>query len=405
MKNEKRRDNKGRVLHNGEIQLPDGRYRYKYIDANGEEKYVTCWRLDKNDVTPRGKKNKPSLREIEKQIQSDMLNQIVSNGGNMKVSELVKKYISTRTSVRPTTKAGYNTVCRLLEKDDFGKKRIDTVKQSDAKIWLIKLQQKDGKRFSTIHTIRGVLRPAFKLALDDQLILKNPFEFKLGDVIVNDSVKREAITLEEERKFLEFVKEDKHFSKYYDGIYILFNLGIRISEFCGLTLSNIDLKNHRVTIDHQLQKHKIDGEFRYYIEKTKTTSGIRVLPLTEDVEECFRRIIKNRNAPKVEPVVDGKSGFLYFDKNGNIMYSLHWENYFKHIREKYNKTHSIQMPKVTPHVARHTYCSNMAKEKGGMNPKILQYLMGHSDIGVTLNCYTHINYEDACEEVARINSI
>ena len=56
-----------------------------------------------------------------------------------------------------------------------------------------------------------------------------------------------------------------------------------------------------------------------------------------------------------------------------------------------------------PHVCRHTYCSNMAKS--GMNPKALQYLMGHSDISVTLNTYTHVNLEDAREEVARIQVV
>lgn len=58
------------------------------------------------------------------------------------------------------------------------------------------------------------------------------------------------------------------------------------------------------------------------------------------------------------------------------------------------------MPAITPHVCRHTYCSNQAK--AGMSPKTLQYLMGHSDIGVTLNTYTHLGLEDAAEEMKRM---
>ena len=58
------------------------------------------------------------------------------------------------------------------------------------------------------------------------------------------------------------------------------------------------------------------------------------------------------------------------------------------------------MPKVTPHVCRHTYCSTMAKS--GMNPKTLQYLMGHSEIGVTMNTYTHLGLDDAAEELRRM---
>ncbi len=77
------------------------------------------------------------------------------------------------------------------------------------------------------------------MAVDDDLLRKNPFQFELVSVIVNDSVTRDAITHDEKRKFLEFVRNDKHFCKYYDGIYILFYTGMRISEFVGLTIKDI----------------------------------------------------------------------------------------------------------------------------------------------------------------------
>lgn len=79
------------------------------------------------------------------------------------------------------------------------------------------------------------------------------------------------------------------------------------------------------------------------------------------------------------------------------------EKCMQHAREKYNKEHLLQLPLITPHVCRHMYCSNMARS--GMNPKVLQYLMGHSDIGVTLNTYTHLGLEDAKVEMRRIASV
>ena len=132
-------------------------------------------------------------------------------------------------------------------------------------------------------------------------------------------------------------------------------------------------------------------------------SVTRVLPMTKDVEACFRKIISERNATKVEPIVDGYTGFLYYDKDGSITYSLHWDHYFEHIVDKYNSIYKLQMPEITPHVCRHTYCSNMAKS--GMNPKTLQYLMGHADIGTTLNVYTHVNFEDAKAEIEKLNAV
>ena len=393
---EKRRDNRNRILRNGESQRKDGRYAYKYTDATGKQQFVYSWKLEKTDKLPYGKRDFLALREKEKQILQDLSDQISPRGGEMTVLELVQKYIRQKTGVRPNTEAGYQTVVNILKQEKFGSARIDRVKTSDAKCWLIQLQ-KNGRGYSSIHSIRGVLRPAFQMAVDDDLIRKNPFDFQLATVIVNDSVTREAITRKQERAFLEFVKNDKHFSRYYEGIYILFKTGMRISEFVGLTLADLDMVNRTITVDHQLQR---TSKMEYIIEATKTTSGTRVLPMTDDVYACFERIIANRKTPKVEPIIGGKWGFLYLDKNGMPMVALHWEKYFQHICQKYNSIYKVQMPKVTPHVCRHTYCSNMAKS--GMNPKTLQYLMGHSDIGVTLNTYTHIGFDDAQKELKRV---
>lgn len=394
---EKRRDSRNHILRNGESQRKDGRYAYKYVDGNGQKCFLYSWKLEKTDKLPAGKRDDLSLREKIKLLQKDLDDEIVPRGGEMTVYQLAKKYISQKTGVKHNTEANYNFVLNIIKKEKFGTCRIDRVKLSDAKAWLIKLQ-KDGRGYSSIHSIRGVIRPAFQMAVDDDLIRKNPFEFMIATVVVNDSVTREAITRKQEREFLEFVKNDRHFSKYYEGIYILFKTGLRISEFTGLTLSDIDLEKRTININHQLQRKR---NMEYTIEDTKTSSGTRVLPMTDDVYACFKHIIEKRKKPKVEPLIQGKAGFLYLDKNGMPMVAMHWEKYFQHICEKYNSIYKVQIPKITPHVCRHTYCSNMAKS--GMNPKTLQYLMGHSDIGVTLNTYTHLGFEDAREELRRVS--
>ncbi|MBO5208599.1 MAG: site-specific integrase [Lachnospiraceae bacterium] len=392
----KRRDNKNRVLRNGESQTKDGRYMYKYIDSNGKPNYVYSWRLVQTDVTPQGKKDKPPLRDLIKTINRDLDDGIYSKGGEMTVLELVKKYVSQKTGVRHNTEANYNFVINVIAKEDFGKKRIDRVKLSDAKGWLIKLQA-DGRGYSSIHTIRGVVRPAFQMAVDDDLLRKNPFEFQLATVVVNDSVTREAITRKQEKQFLEFIKNDKHYCTYYDGMFILFKTGLRISEFCGLTIADIDLQERKINVNHQLQRKR---NMEYVIEETKTNAGTRLVPMTDEVYECFKRIIANRKKPKVEPMIDGKVGFLFLDKNDMPMVALHWEKYFQYALEKHNKIYREQLPKITPHVCRHTFCSNMAK--AGMNPKTLQKIMGHSDIGVTLNTYTHLDFDDIQKEMQAV---
>ena len=143
-----------------------------------------------------------------------------------------------------------------------------------------------------------------------------------------------------------------------------------------------------------------EPELGVIIEITKTDAGTRVLPITEDVAQMFQAIIEDRNAPKVEKSIDGYSGFPFYDDNGMPLVAMHWQHRFNHMVGRYNDIYRVQMPNITPHVCRHTYCSNMAKS--GMNPKTLQYLMGHSDISVTMNVYTHIGFDDAEEELKRM---
>ena len=395
----KRKDNKKRVLRKGEGQRSDGRYYFKYQDAKGDTHFVYSWKLEPYDIPPVGKTAELSLREMEKQIIRNVEDGILGYDSRVTVLELVKLYLQQKVGVRHNTQANYNFVVNIIKKEAFGSMLIGRVKQSDAKRWLIKLQ-KDGRGYSTIHTVRGVVRPAFQMAVDDDLLNKNPFQFELASVVVNNSVTRKAISRDEQRKFLDFVANDKHFSRYYDGIYILFYTGLRISEFVGLTIKDVDLKAKKLTIDHQLQRKR---NMEYIIESPKTEAGNRVIPISDDVCAAFQRIIANRPKPKVEPMIAGRVGFLYLDKNGQPMVALHWEKYFQHICEKYNSIYRVPMPKVSPHVCRHTYCSNMAH--AGMNPKTLQYLMGHSDISVTLNTYAHTSFELAEEELKKVNNI
>ena len=259
------------------------------------------------------------------------------------------------------------------------------------------MQSEDGRSYSSIHSIRGVVRPAFRMAVADDLIRKNPFDWELGSVLINDSIKREALTKRQERLFLEFIKNDKHYSKYYDGMYILFKTGMRISGFCGLTLDDIDLKNRQIRIDHQLQRTR-DGV--YIIVDTKTMYGERTLPMGDDVYKCFQNLIKKRKKVTTEPIVDGKKGFLVLDVNGMPYLANHWEKRFQYALGRYNRTYKEELPTITPHVCRHTYCTNMAKS--GISPKTLQYLMGHADIATTLNVYTHLKFEYAEKEVREL---
>lgn len=269
-------------------------------------------------------------------------------GSKLSIIELVERYISLKTGVKHNTMANYRFVVNLLKKEEFAYRHVEDIKLSDAKIFL--------------------------------------------------SRKRQALSEKDQERFLDFVKNDPHYSRYYDGFFILFKTGLRISEFCGLTVRDLDFDNDIIDVNHQLQRTR---KMKYVIESTKTTSGTRKLPMTEEVRDAFLRILENRQKPKREPIISGYGGFLFLDKDNKPTVALHWEHYMRDARNKFNSMNPWQLPPISPHICRHTYCSDMAKT--GITPKTLQYLMGHSDVSVTLNVYTHVGVEDARAELARLN--
>ena len=237
---EKRKDHKGRLLRTGESQRKDLTYQFRYTDVTGKRRTFYA-------------KDLKELRKQEEKIQREIDAGVNYCEGNINVIELVERYVALKQGVRHATKVGYNFVLNLIRKEDFCYRRINTIKTSDAKLWFMKLQ-KDGRGYSTITSVRGVVKPAFQMACDEDIIRKNPFAFSLAGVVVNDSKKRQALTPEEQEIFMTFVREDSHYRSYYDEFNVLLGTGMRVSEFCGLTLSDLDFENRKIRVEKQLIK-------------------------------------------------------------------------------------------------------------------------------------------------------
>lgn len=194
-----------------------------------------------------------------------------------------------------------------------------------------------------------------------------------------------------------FANKYQVYQKYYDELIILLGTGLRISELCGLTDTDINFENRIINVDHQLLR---SAETGYYIETPKTKSGIRQIPMSEKVYEAFNRVLKRRRGAKAV-TIDGYSNFLFLNRDGYPKTATNYDGMFRGLAKKYNKYHEEALPKVmTPHTLRHTFCTNMAN--AGMNPKALQYIMGHSNITMTLNYYAHATFDSAKAEMLRI---
>ncbi len=381
---EKRKDKKGRIFRSGEGQRPNKTYFYRY-HRSGDKKwsYVYAPTLEE-------------LRQKEEVIQRDLLDGIDYAGGEITVAELVDRYINLRRGLKENSMRAYGSAINRIHTDPFGSRMIRSVRLSDGKGWFVSLHDK-GLKQNTIGILQSVLRPAFEMAVDDDMIRKNPFKFKLSDVIPNDAYVRSALTKAQQERYLQFIR-DHGKDNYYDDIVILLGTGLRASELYGLTKADIDFDRRCIHVRRQLCR---TAEKPYFVTPPKTKSGIRNVPMTDAVYMALMRVVKARTAPKVELPVDGHSGFLFLDKSGMPKVAMHLENYMRGLQARFEKAYGKPVPRITPHVLRHTFCTNV--QQAGLDVKSLQYLMGHSNASVTLDVYTHSSFdsvERAFEQIA-----
>ena len=378
------------------LEVGGNRSRLKDRESFGNTKYVYAWRLTPTDPTPKGKREKPSLRELEQQIRRDIEDGIDSTGKKMTLCQLYAKQNAQRANVKKSTIKQREQLMRLLKEDKLGARSIDTIKPSDAKEWALRMKDK-GFSYNTINNHKRSLKASFYIAIQDDCVRKNPFDFKLSEVLENDTKEKVALTEEQEQALLSFIKTDNVYHKYYDDVLILLKTGLRISELCGLTVADIDFKNEVVIIDHQLLKSKEQG---YYIETPKTKSGIRQVPLSRETIQAFQRVIRKRTKGKLIEI-DGYKDFLFVNPKGNPKVAIDYNALFVRMVKKCNKHHKDNpLPHITPHTLRHTFCTRLASKN--MNPKDLQYIMGHSNISITMNWYAHASIDTAKSEVQRL---
>ena len=255
---ERRKDNKGRVLKEGESQRKDGLYQYLWTDKFGKRR--TIYSGDLKELRARIE----SLTEYEIQGIDPIAN-------SMTVKELVKKYSDLhKPSLKETTTKNIDTFMKILSGCTFANKTIASITPTEAKVFMKELYDK-GYCYGTINNYKGLLRPAFELACDDKILSRNPFSSRLSKVVPKENKTKTILSNEQFSNLVDFCKKDIYLSQHVDELIILYETGLRVSEFCGLTVSDIDLEQGIVNVNHQLVY--LHGEFS--IQSPKTKSGDR----------------------------------------------------------------------------------------------------------------------------------
>lgn len=395
---EKRKDNRGRNLFKGEGQRSDGRYYYQYKNSLNKSKVIYSWTLEE-------------LRKREKEIQKDLADSIDETAAKMSLNQLFELYLSLKDkeNFQDSTKDDYLGLWNNhIRNTELGNAQIKNIKTSHIKRFYKELKDK-GLSNSTIKKFNTILRPSFELALDDDMIRKNPVKKDCVKKYKGEKNVREALTRDEQKKLLDFVESSNVYKIYAPMLRYMLGTGCRIGEVIGMTWDDIDMKSRSININHQLKyKKKEDGKTGFMIASPKTDAGKRIIPMTTEVYNAL--IMQKRyrlflGTPR-DFEVDGYKNFVFVTKNGRPIAPNGFNNAMKNIVSAYNKLEEkkareekrkpVLLPHVSAHIFRHTACTRMAE--AGMEIKALQYIMGHSNAAVTLDVYTHVHEREIVEE-------
>lgn len=384
-----RKDSKGRVLRKGESQRQnDGRYIYQYTDPNGKRKVVYA-----RDLL--------ELREKEKELIRNQLDGLESYcSGRTTLNYAFDRYIATKYDLKEHTRVNYKYMYDRYVRGTFGKRIINDIKYSDVKFFYYSLLNEKGLQPNTLDNIHTVLHPTFQMAVRDDVIRNNPSSGVMAEIKKNNGKNkgiRHALTLEQQRAFLNYVANSPVFCHWLSLMTVLFGTDCRIGELIGLRWEDIDFENRSISINHAaIYRVMENGKSEFHISSPKTDAGTRIIPMLEAVEKAFKDEYEAQKETGFNiQVVDGMSGFVFCNKEGLIHKPNVINRAIRRIYEAYNAEEIVKAkresrrPVLIPHFSchhiRHTFCTRFCENE--TNLKVIQSIMGHANIETTMDIY------------------
>lgn len=398
---EKRKDSRGRNLRDGEDQRPDGSYRYRYTDKAGNRRAVYSWKLVSTDKPPSGKRDGLSLREKEKTIESDIRDSIDSHAAaKMTLNDVFKAYMEGKQQLKASTRTTYSYMYQHYVSDTIGKRKITVFRYSDIKNFYNFLITERGLQPNTTAIIHGILHPVFEMAVRDGYIRTNPTNGAMGEVKkIHDwtNPKRHALTIEEQEAFIDFVAKSNAYRHWLPLFTVFLGTGCRMGEVIGLRWCDCDFESRSISINHNLIYHVQDnGRCEMHITTPKTSAGCRTIPMLDEVRKALlQERLRQMQAGYSTQEIDGYSGFVFLNRNGHVHNPSTINQTIARICEVYNKKETEQAQKerrdpvlirrFSAHNMRHTFCTRFCENE--TNIKVIQEIMGHSNISTTMNIY------------------
>lgn len=412
----RKKDNKGRLLRQGERQRKDGRYEYRYMDDSGTTHSVYSWKLVDTDSTPHGKHSPQSLREMIKQINRDLNDGVSSfNAYRTPLNVFFERYMETKYELKQSTRTNYKYMYKKYVHDGLGMKDIASIKYSDIKKFYIHLIKDLGFKPNSMETIHTVLHPIFTIAVRDGYIRTNPTDGVMAEIKKShawEKPKRHALTEAEQEAFINFVSGSPKYRHWASVFTVLLGTGCRVGEFSGLRWEDCDFENNIISINHNLiYRQQDNGKCEYHITTPKTASGTRIIPMLSEVktalvEERIRQMKTGFN----QTVIDGYCGFVFKNRCGDCLNAHSINRAIERICRDYNLEEEslaakqcrppLLLPHFTVHNLRHTFCTRFCENE--TNLKVIQEIMGHADISTTMNIYNEATKEKKIESFANL---
>lgn len=414
---EKRRDNKGRLLRQGELQRNDGKYEYRYLDVKGERRSIYSWKLVDTDKVPKGKRNCRALRDMEKEVNRDVEDGINSyKAYRTTLNRFFDDYIETKYELKPSTRTNYKYMYNKYVRDGIGCMDIASIKYSNIKKFYIHLIKDLKFKPNSMEIIHTIIHPVFTIAVRDGLIRLNPTDGVMAEIKKShdwEKPKRHALTEAQQSAFIDFVKGSKTYRHWLPLFTVLLGTGCRVGEIIGLRWVDCDFREKIITINHSLvYRQQEDGSgCAFHVSTPKTKAGIRIIPMFEAVrtallEEHLRQMRTGFN----QTVIDEYSGFIFSNRYGDVLSPHCINRAIERISRDYNvaetenakkeKRQSVLLPHFTVHNLRHTFCTRFCENE--TNLKVIQEIMGHADISTTMDVYNEATKEKKKESFVNL---
>lgn len=407
---EKRKDSKGRILKDGENVMPDGRYRYQYMDSFGKRRAIYSWKLVPTDKLPDGKKPDLSLREKIKQVQKDVSDGIRVDKQKT-VNDIYDLWISLKRNLKDNTKQNYIYMYQQFVAPDFGKEKVCTLKKTDVRKFYNMLVDERGLKINTLDSIHTVLHPVLEMAVDDGYLRNNPSDNALRELKQShnyDTDKKQALTIAEQELFLNYLKNNELYNHWYPVFSVMLGTGMRVGEVTGLRWSDIDLKQGAISVNHTLVYYNhAEGGCYFGINTPKTKAGCRIIPMLDGTKQAFIEERKNQmsNGNHCGVTINGYTDFIFVNRFGNVQHQGTLNKALRRIIRDCNdeqlakgQKNPVLLPRFSCHTLRHTFATRLVES--GVNIKAVQEILGHSDISTTMDIYVDAK-EDFKKEVMK----